>query len=244
MLHHVLNKLIRLKNPHFRLHHELGTAVLCQLLITKAVAWIRARKLIFKGKKPGFLFLGKSVSFFNPANMKFGRWVQLEDFVYLSALGKRPVILGNNVRIGAFSRVVCSTNFAAPGDGIFIGDNVGIGEFSYLGGAGGLRIGKDCIIGQYFSCHPENHNFGQSQLPVRLQGVSRKGITIGENCWIGAKVTILDGVRIGDNCVIAAGAVVTKDVAPHSVVAGVPAKVIKTIVNPENQKSCQLEGAF
>ncbi|HSH65021.1 MAG TPA: acyltransferase [Bacteroidia bacterium] len=115
------------------------------------------------------------------------------------------------------------------GSHITIGNNVGIGEFAYLGGAGGLDIGDDCIVGQYLSCHPENHNYLDPFTPFRFQGVNRKGIKIGKNCWIGSKVTILDGVTIGENCVIAAGSVVNKDVPDNSIVGGVPAKVIKQI---------------
>jgi acetyltransferase-like isoleucine patch superfamily enzyme len=116
------------------------------------------------------------------------------------------------------------------GSHIAIGNNVGIGEFAYLGGAGGLDIGDDCIVGQYFSCHPENHCFNDPTQLIRLQGTTRQGIRIGRNCWIGSKVTILDGVTIGENCVIAAGAVVTKNMPPNSVIGGVPARVIKSTV--------------
>ena len=112
---------------------------------------------------------------------------------------------------------------------IFLGKNVGFGEFSYLGGAGGLEIGDDTIIGQYFSAHPENHNFNDDKKSIRLQGVSRKGIKIGKNCWIGSKVTILDGVNIGKNSVIASGAVVNKSFEDNVVIGGVPAKIIKKI---------------
>jgi LmbE family N-acetylglucosaminyl deacetylase len=88
-------------------------------------------------------------------------------------------------------------------------------------------IGDDGIIGPYFGCHPENHNFYSEDALIRLQGVNRKGINIGKNCWIGAKVTILDGVSIGENCIIAAGAVVTKSMPSNAVLGGLPAKVIK-----------------
>ena len=160
-----------------------------------------------------------------------GNGFKLEEYAFLSALGKAPISLGDHVRIGAYSRLIISTSFNNLGSFIKIGNNVGIGEFAYLGGAGGLEIGDDCIIGQYFSCHPENHNFENSELLIREQGVSRKGIKIGKNCWIGAKVTILDGVNIGDNCVIAAGAVVTKSMPGSSLIGGVPAKVIRSIGN-------------
>jgi acetyltransferase-like isoleucine patch superfamily enzyme len=58
--------------------------------------------------------------------------------------------------------------------------------------------------------YSENHNYEDFNTPIRLQGVNRKGIIIGNNCWIGSKVTILDGVEIGDSCIIVAGAVANK----------------------------------
>ena len=71
------------------------------------------------------------------------------------------------------------------------------------------------------------YNFADINTPIRLQGVTRKGIKIGNNCWIGSKVTILDGVEIGDGCVIAAGAVVQTSFPPNSVIGGVPARILK-----------------
>jgi acetyltransferase-like isoleucine patch superfamily enzyme len=156
----------------------------------------------------------------------FGRFLKLGNHVTLSALGTVGITIGDNVSIGSDSKVIVSTSLNNIGIGITIEDNVGIGEFAYLGGAGGLSIGSDCIIGQYFSCHPENHNFNDQTKLIREQGVTRKGITIHPNCWIGSKVTILDGVEIGANSVIAAGAVVTKSLPENSIIAGVPAKKI------------------
>ena len=109
-----------------------------------------------------------------------------------------------------------------------IGNNVSIGEFAYLGGGGGLEIGDECIIGQYLSCHPENHVSSDLTIAIRFQDVTRRGIKIGKNCWLGSKVTILDGVELGDGCIVAAGAVVNKSFPPNSIIGGLPAKLIKT----------------
>lgn len=193
-------------------------------------------KLLLYFRKPRLLLLGRRVKFFNIQNIKFGKWVKLEDFVFLNALGKGQLEIGDNVSIGAFSRLIISTEFNDVSGYIKIGNNVGLGEFAYLGGAGGLEIGDDCVIGQYLSCHPENHNYDDTTKLIRHQGVSRSGIKIGKNCWIGSKVTVLDGVTIGDNCVIAAGAVITKDKPSNSVIGGVPAKVIKEISKKPTKK--------
>jgi acetyltransferase-like isoleucine patch superfamily enzyme len=218
--------------PPFTLDKAVTSSILLSLSWQKAWQLFRSLGLLIYGKFPRWLFLGRNVQFFNLANIRFGKFVQLEDNVYLGALGRGPIELGNNVKIGAFSRIIISTSFNNIGAHIRIGDNVGLGEFAYLGGAGGLEIGSDCIIGQYLSCHPENHHFERTDVLIRQQGTSRRGIKIGKNCWIGAKVTVLDGVTIGDNCVIAAGAVVTKSMPSNSVIGGVPAKVIRPIERP------------
>lgn len=231
MIKSIILNILKRKNPDFSFDSAVTSSVLVSLSWDKMTCWLRSWRLLFFGKIPNMLFLGRGVRFFNIANMRFGKFVQLEDQVYLNALGKQPLTLGNNVKIGAFSRLIISTSFNDIGAYIRIGDNVGLGEYAYLGGAGGLEIGADCIIGQYLSCHPENHNYNKPDELIRHQGVNRQGIKIGRNCWIGAKVTILDGVTIGDNCVIAAGAVVNKSMPSNSVIGGVPARVLKKIEN-------------
>ena len=81
--------------------------------------------------------------------------------------------------------------------------------------------------------------FDDPNRPFIEQGITAEGIIIEDDVWIGASAVITDGVRVGKGAVVAAGAVVTKDVPPHSVVGGVPAKIIKTIdgsiSNPDRQ---------
>ncbi|GIV30841.1 MAG: hypothetical protein KatS3mg029_0192 [Saprospiraceae bacterium] len=229
MIKSLLTRLLRRKNPAFRFDEHVRDSFIRTILFGNTVAWIRSWKLLLRGYFPRWLFLGRGVRLRNLGNIELSPWIRLEDGVHIDALGRGSIQLGRHVRIGAYSRLIISTTLDNLGAYIRIGNNVGIGEFAYLGGAGGLEIGDDCIIGQYFSCHPENHNFDNPKKLIRLQGVTRKGIRIGKNCWIGSKVTILDGVTIGDNCVIAAGAVVTKSMPAGSVIGGVPAKVLRPV---------------
>ena len=74
-----------------------------------------------------------------------------------------------------------------------------------------------------------NHNFSDAEKRIDEQGVNTTPVVIEDDIWIGANAVILPGVTIGQHSVVAAGAIVTKDVPPHSLVAGVPAKVIRQI---------------
>lgn len=220
-------KIIQKRNPQFRFDSELNTAALLQFVWIQGWSMIRGFKLFFLGKSPKGAMLGKGITFFNPSKIHFGLFMKLGNQVHLSALGKTGIFFGDNVGIGAYSRVIVSTSLNNLGEHIIIGSNVGIGEYAYLGGGGGLEIGNDCIVGQYLSCHPENHHAEKLDTPIRMQGVYRKGIKIGNNCWIGSKVTILDGVEIGAGSIIAAGSVVNKSFKENSVIGGVPAKLLK-----------------
>ncbi len=114
----------------------------------------------------------------------------------------------------------------AVGD-VMIGDHTRIGLHNTI--IGPVEIGSHVNLAQGITVTALNHNFDNAEKRIDEQGVSTKPVTIEDDVWVGANAVILPGVTIGNHCVVAAGAVVTKDVPPHSLVAGVPAKVIKQI---------------
>lgn len=114
----------------------------------------------------------------------------------------------------------------AVGD-VVIGDHTRIGLHNTI--IGPVEIGNHVNLAQGITVTALNHNFSDTSKRIDEQGVSTNPVTIEDDVWVGANAVILPGVTIGEHCVIAAGAVVTKDVPPHSLVAGVPAKVIKQI---------------
>lgn len=228
MLKNIIESYVqKTKNPNFKFDDNISSSVLFSFTWDKIFALIRGFRFFDSKHFKKKIFLGKNVKIFNKKNISLGNNVNIGDYVKLYALGKENLTLKNNVNIGSFSQLVISVSLDNIGSHITIGNNVGIGEFTYIGGAGGVTIGDDVIVGQYLSIHPENHNYEYSDLLIREQGVSRRGINIGQNCWIGSKVTILDGVTIGSGCVIAAGSVVTKSFPNNVIIGGVPAKVIK-----------------
>ncbi len=91
----------------------------------------------------------------------------------------------------------------------------------------GMKIGNYVMIGPYSLFASVKHGFEDYQKPMIFQPVSEAPITIENDVWIGAKVTVIGGVTIGNGAIVAAGAVVTKDVKPYSIVGGVPAKLIR-----------------
>ena len=114
----------------------------------------------------------------------------------------------------------------AVGD-VLIGDYTRIGLHNTV--IGPVTIGSHVNLAQGITVTALNHNFEDPNKRIDEQGISTTPVTIEDDVWIGANAVILPGVTIGNHSVVAAGAVVTKDVPPHSLVAGVPAKVIKQI---------------
>jgi acetyltransferase-like isoleucine patch superfamily enzyme len=122
-----------------------------------------------------------------------------------------------------------------PDSGIWIGRNSLIGEMNVIRGQGGVRIGDRVYTSPLCQLIAVNHVFDDPARPFVEQGITAEGIVIEDDVWIGSGAVITDGVRVGAGSVVAAGAVVTKDVPPHTVVGGVPAKVIKEIT-PETAR--------
>lgn len=192
------------------------------------------RSFMFFGYSPrSRVFIGPGVSISSKKLLKLSGCVTIGKNSTIAALSKTGIQLGKNVSIGEYCRLEASGTITDIGLGIVIGDNTGIGSHSFVGGAGGVQIGSDVIMGQWVSFHPENHNHEDLEKPIRLQGVNRKGIFIGDDCWIGAKATFLDGAHVGRGCVIAAGAVVRGPIPPYSIAGGVPARVIRSRKSPQ-----------
>jgi acetyltransferase-like isoleucine patch superfamily enzyme len=160
--------------------------------------------------------------------IRLGHGVYIDEGVYLHACPTGIEIgSGTIVMHGAVLHVYNFRNMTQSG--IKIGKDSLIGEYSVIRGQGGVQIGDRVYTSPFTQIIAVNHVFDDPNRPFVDQGITAEGIVIEDDVWLGAGAVITDGVRVGRGAVVAAGAVVTKDVSPHTVVGGVPAKLIKTI---------------
>ena len=129
---------------------------------------------------------------------------------------------GNNVSIhpGVTIRSLKNMSF---------GNNVSIQPGCFIDATGGVIIGNDVSIAQGSSIFSFDHTWLDPDLPIKDNPLAFETVTIGNDVWMGCKTTVLAGVNIPGRNVVAAGAVVTKDMPPNCIVAGIPAKPIKNI---------------
>lgn len=225
-----LNKIIRILigKPDFQLSREVPIFYIFNKGLTFVSGLIRGFLRKYNIKKSGKkFFVGKKVKLRMKSKLVIGNNVRIDDYSVIDALSINGVLLGDRVKIGENSKILCSGSLSNIGVGLEIGADSSFSENTFFGAAGGIKIGNDVISGQNVRFHSENHNYSDKTQLIRKQGVSRQGIQIGNDCWIGSGVVFLDGTIVQDGCIIGANAVVKGNFGPDSVIAGMPAKVVK-----------------
>jgi acetyltransferase-like isoleucine patch superfamily enzyme len=170
------------------------------------LAWLKLR---FRGrlKTDGLCFVAPGVTFEigREATLRLGRW---------SWIGH-----GTKIRI--------HEGEASIGAKSVLGQECTISAFQHV------SIGRECIVADRVMLIDFDHGVVEVERPIRLQGIYKRDVSVGHNCWIGYGACILRGVTVGDNAIVGANTVVTKDVAPNCVVAGTPARVLRKRPAPE-----------
>lgn len=215
------------KDPSYRFKTEYRLRQLFYILLYRGLQLIRGFRIRLKIKAQGLIFCGRAVVIEHGYQITSGANLILEDMVHINALSENGIAFGRNVTVAKGTVIVCTGVIANRGTGLIIGDYSAIGAHSFIGSQGGITIGSDVIMGPGVRIFSENHNYDNSELPIRKQGEIRKKVLIEDDSWVGSGVTILGGVTIGRGSVIAAGSVVTKNIPAYSVVAGIPAKIVK-----------------
>jgi len=234
---------------------EQAVQTLCGWIPTVAGIGVRALAYRLIMRLEGTVAIERGVRLRFAGQITLGRGVYLDEGVYLHAGGAprsasplrgREALLpplprqrAGGIEIGENSFIMHHAelhvyNFRdLPHAGIQIGRDSLIGEFNVLRGQGGITIGDRVYTSPLVQLAAVNHVFSDPARSFAEQGITAEGIVVEDDVWIGAGAIVTDGVRLGRGAVVAAGAVVTRDVPPHSVVAGVPARVVKTITGDE-----------
>ncbi len=170
------------------------------------------------------LILGKGLVLRKPGRIVLGDNVAIDDYVMLDgcAEGNPSIRLGDNTIISKGCVIQAKTG------SLDIGKYCDIGAHTILTSVSGITLAPSVLIAGNCYIGGARYHLDDIERPIMTQGIYSRGpVTIGEGAWIGASATILDGVSIGRGCVVGAGSVVTTDIPDNSIVAGIPARVIK-----------------
>lgn len=195
-----------------------------------SVAGVALRSLAYKSilHMDGVAAIEAGVRVRFAGNIHLGEGAYIDEAVYLHATpGGIDIGAGSFIMHGAILHVY---NFRdLPHAFIHIGRDSLIGEYNVLRGQGGITIGDRVYTAPLVQLLAVNHVYDDPTRPMVDQGITAQGIVVEDDVWIGAGAIVTDGVRVGQGAVVAAGAVVTADVPAHTVVGGVPARVLKVI---------------
>jgi acetyltransferase-like isoleucine patch superfamily enzyme len=166
---------------------------------------------------------GQHVVLRHPWKIRLGDDVTIDDLVVLDAKGKgnTGITVGRGVFVGRASILSCK-----DGD-IVLGDEVNIGFHSEIFSGSRVEVGRYGLFAAYTYLVGGGHEHEQRDVPVIYQPRTSRGITLGENVWLGTGAKVMDGVRLGRDVVIGAGAVVTEDIPDGVIAVGIPAKVVR-----------------
>jgi acetyltransferase-like isoleucine patch superfamily enzyme len=220
--------LTRVKGRTYQIDRKITLPILLMLVLRRLIWLLRGiAKTTLLQLRPRAIFVASDVQFRNSSMCRFGDGVTLERGVIIDGLSEHGIDLGPGVLIGAYSLIRSSTAMHV-GEGMTIGKNSSCDAFSFFGAGGRITIGNDVIMGQHVCFHAETHNHGQTDIPIRAHGITRQPIIVEDDCWIGANVTFLGGAYVARGSIVGAGAVVNKRYPPFSIIAGVPAVVIRS----------------
>jgi acetyltransferase-like isoleucine patch superfamily enzyme len=165
--------------------------------------------------------------------LRFGRRLVLDGLAFIGPgcvlqIGKNASIeLGRWSWLGHGCKLRCHEGVISIGAKSVLGQECTISAYQHV------SIGRECVIADRVMLIDFDHGVVEVERPIRLQGIYKRDVRVGNNVWIGYGACILRGVTVGDNAVIGTNAVVTRDVPENAVVAGVPARVIRMREEPK-----------
>jgi acetyltransferase-like isoleucine patch superfamily enzyme len=146
-------------------------------------------------------------------------------------IGRRATL-----RVGRWAWIGHGSKIRVHEGEVSIGAKTVMGQDCTISAFQSVSIGRECILADRVMLIDFDHGVTEVDRPIRLQGIYKRDVRVGHNVWIGYGACVLRGVSIGDNSIVGTNAVVTKEVAPNAVVAGVPARVIRMRDTPSSMR--------
>lgn len=178
----------------------------------------------------GLAAIEDHVRIVRPEDIRLGRSVYVDHGVYMHG-GPGGLVVGEGSWLMAGCRLHVFNFRGIARAGIRIGRRTFLGEETLMRGQGGITVGDNVLFGPRVQVLAVDHVMTDPARPIMAQGITARGITIEDGCWIGAGAIVLDGVTVGRGSCVGAGAVVTRSIPPHSLAVGVPARVIRNLLD-------------
>ncbi len=183
--------------------------------------------------RPGYAALLARLAFLK---VRFGRRLQTDGLCFICPGVKLEIGRGATLRIGRWAWIGHGCKIRVHEGEVSIGAKTVMGQECTISAFQRVSIGRECILADRVMLIDFDHGVTEVERPVRLQGIYKRDVEVGHNVWIGYGACILRGVSVGENAVIGTSAVLTRSFAANTVVAGVPARVIRMREEPEHMR--------
>jgi acetyltransferase-like isoleucine patch superfamily enzyme len=168
--------------------------------------------------------------------LRLGSRLKLDGIAFVGPRVVLQVGKGAQIELGRWSWLGHGTKIRCHEGRVSVGAKTVMGQECTISAFQSVKIGRECVIADRVMFIDFDHGVVEVERPIRLQGIYKRDVDVGNNVWIGYGACILRGVTVGDNAVIGTNAVVTKDVPANAVVAGLPAKVIRMRPTPKQMR--------
>ena len=165
--------------------------------------------------------------------LRFGRRLKTDGFAFVGPGVTLEIGRDATLHLGRWSWIGHGSKIRVHEGEVRIGAKTVLGQECTISAFQHVSIGRECVVADRVMLIDFDHGVVEQERPIRLQGIYKRDVDVGHNCWIGYGACILRGAKVGDNAIVGTSTVVTKDVPANAVVGGVPARLLRMRDEPE-----------
>lgn len=168
--------------------------------------------------------------------LRWGRRLQTDGLCFVGPGVTFEIGRGAVLRLGRWSWIGHGCKLRVHEGEVEIGAKTVLGQECTISAFQHVSIGRECILADRVMLIDFDHGVVEVDRPIREQGIYKRDVRVGHNCWLGYGACILRGVTVGDNAIVGTSAVVTREVPENAVVAGIPARVLRMRDAPQSMR--------